>query len=135
MIEAHLIREPVNDGQTEILGWMRIEGETIYTLERPWVNNQRSISCIPPGEYIVSYLHRSSSGKYRRVYHVQNVPNRLGILIHQGNVEAHTRGCIIVGTSHGVLKGKRAVLSSAVGLQKLRSIVGENTFKLVINHV
>jgi len=40
------------------------------------------------------------------------VPGHTAVLIHAGNVEAHTEMCILLGQYPGKLKGKRAVLNS-----------------------
>lgn len=64
------------------------------TLEPPWVNNQRSISCIPPGSYTV---HPHNSSKFRNCFWIKNVPGRSEILIHPGNFHSETNGCILVG--------------------------------------
>ena len=113
-------------------GFLIIEGNVLYTIERPWLNNQRNVSCIPPGTYDVTFLPRSASGKYRNVWHVHNVPGRSGILIHNGNLVAHSRGCLILGSSKGTLGGKPAVLGSRKALRALQSIVGTDPYKLTV---
>lgn len=113
-------------------GWLLVGDLLLRTLELPWEENKSNISCIPPGEYQTSYLPRSSSGKYRKVWHLLETPGRFGILIHNGNVVEHTRGCILVGERHGTLAGKPAVLSSRTGMRKMLDIVGETGFTLKI---
>lgn len=112
-----------------VMGGMVIDGKPYYTLEPRWKDNQRNISCIPPGEYEVEFMPRSWSGKYRNCFHVKDVPGRSQILIHAGNVPDHTRGCILIGKRHGWLAGKPAVLSSAVALRQFAENV-EDCFKL-----
>lgn len=114
------------------LGVLEVEGSTFKTIERPWLNNAPNRSCIPAGKYHCNYLKRSLSGKYKRVWHLQDVSNRSGILIHKGNLVSHSLGCIIVGLSHGYLNGYEAVLSSSAAFSKLRSILGNNNFDLII---
>lgn len=135
MTTAQLIREPWQPGNKETLGWLRVAGRTFCTLELPWLGNRRNVSCIPAGAYAVSFIDRTASGKYKRVYHVQNVENRGGILFHSGNISSHSRGCILVGMKHGVLGKRRAVLQSRMGMRGLHAIIGDNTFKLEIYHV
>lgn len=113
-------------------GLFSIGGETFYTIEPPWKDNQRNISCIPSGEYNVVYLPRSASGKYKRVFHILNVADRGGILIHKGNLVKHTLGCLILGSRPGLLGGQAAVLSSATAMNNLREITGCESFKLTI---
>ena len=107
----------------------------LHTLELPWKNNQRNVSCIPTGEYRGNYLHRSGSGRFNRVYHITGVSGRAGILIHAGNVTSQIQGCILVGMEAGTLAGEPAVLSSAVAMEKLRQEIGRSSFNLkVINY-
>ena len=101
-------------------------------LERPWLDNRRNISCIPPGRYLVKFMKRSASGKYKNCYHIQNVPGRSGILIHQGNIVDHTKGCLLVGKKRGWLNKKRAVFNSRSALRKLVSVLGKRDFELTI---
>lgn len=107
-------------------------GKILKTIERPWLNNERRVSCFPEGTYIVKWLPRSGSGKYKRVWHVQNVPNRSGILFHGGNLVKHSLGCVIVGLRHGLLGKLLAVLSSKIGLDKMRSELEGKDFLLIV---
>ena len=66
------------------------------TLEDPWNNNERNVSCIPTGTYKV-VPHDGT--KFRDVWRLENVPDRSAILIHVGNSILDTSGCILVGRS------------------------------------
>jgi hypothetical protein len=79
-----------------ILGTIRTsDGEQVCkTLELPWDRNQRNISCIPCGNYVVTDY---TSVKYPSAFVVLSVPGRSGILIHAGNYVTDTEGCILVG--------------------------------------
>jgi hypothetical protein len=61
------------------------------TLELPWKDNQRRVSCIPVGAYKCK-KHRSP--RFGLSLWLQDVPNRSEILIHQGNFYADILGCI-----------------------------------------
>lgn len=110
--------------------------------ELPWRNNKTNISHIPEGVYQVKYLPRSASGKYRDVYHVQNVPGRSGVLIHAGNFAGDTRkgfkthswGCVLPGLRLGKLSGQRSVLASSAALRKLHTITNRKDFTLVVRN-
>lgn len=101
-------------------------------LEPPWRHNIRNLSCIPSGTYQVHHLPKSASGRYKDVYHLQDVTGRSGILIHAGNVADHTKGCLIIGKRKGRLAGKRAVLNSRTALTELHGITERKSFKLHI---
>lgn len=66
----------------------------VYTLELPWLDNQRRVSCIPEGEYEVIKHH---SPRFKKSFWVQDVPDRSEILIHKGNYYTDILGCILVG--------------------------------------
>ena len=103
-------------------GALVVGSELFRTLELPWLDNARNLSCIPPGEYEVEYMERSASGKYRGCYHIKNVPGRSEILIHNGNLPAHTRGCVIIGKKTGTLTGIPAVLNSVSALREMNYV-------------
>jgi hypothetical protein len=65
------------------------------TIELPWKDNARNISCIPEGTYKCEVIYSETKG---RVIHIKDVPNRDGILMHVGNTLAETKGCILVGS-------------------------------------
>lgn len=95
------------------LGHLILKGFPLCaTLEDPWNNNARNISCIPPGEY---QCVPHSGARYQNVWRLENVPGRQVILIHQGNSTNDTRGCILVGERHAPgqfwLTNSRATLS------------------------
>lgn len=108
------------------------DGEVLDTLERPWLNNMRNKSCIPPGVYKCTWLPRSASGRYKRVWIVEGVPERSGILFHTGNLVRHSKGCILPGRSRGRLKGRDAVLSSGPALNRMRRQLVGKDFELTI---
>jgi len=107
-------------------------GAELCTLERPWRNNLRNVSCIEAGAYLCTWLERSGSGKYKQVWHIKNVHERSGVLIHNGNLVRHTLGCILVGTHHGRLYGQQAVLGSRTGLNLMRDELEGKDFIILI---
>lgn len=112
-----------------VLGVMELNNKEICrTLENPWLNNEPFVSCIPCGKYIAK---KYSSQKYKDVWEVQDVSNRSKILIHIGNTEKDTQGCILVGKNWGFLGDELAVLSSTPTLNKIRNILNDE-FELKI---
>lgn len=123
------LKRGFDDGHAT-LGMLHVPGldEPIYTLEEPWRDNQRNISCIPTGLYRCT-PHNGT--KFKNVWRLESVPDRTAILIHAGNTVDDIEGCILVGMRHGKLNDKRAVLSSALALQHLRNHIGtQNSFTL-----
>lgn len=118
--------------KTHTYGTLICENEILHTIERPWRQNSSNISCIPSGLYTVRFMKRSASGKYRDVWHLQAVPGRSGILIHNGNLARHSRGCLILGSKKGNLGGMPAVLASRPALRKMKRLVGVEPFQLQI---
>jgi hypothetical protein len=107
-------------------------GKVIKSIERRWLDNRRNISCYPEGIYLAKWLERSASGKYKRVWHVQDVPNRTGILWHAGNLVRHSLGCTLPGMRHGTLGGMPAVLASGNALNEMRRELEGQDFILVV---
>lgn len=107
-------------------------GRVLKSIEPPWLDNRSSVSCYPEGTYIAKWMDRSSSGKYKRVWHIQDVPGRVGILCHNGNLVRHTKGCTLVGLTHGTLGGLPAVLSSRSGMSAIRRELEERDFIIVV---
>jgi hypothetical protein len=107
-------------------------GKVIKSIERPWLNNRSNISCYPEGIYLAKWLERSGSGKYKRVWHIQDVPNRTGILWHVGNLVRHSLGCTLAGLKHGKLGSEVAVLSSGAGINAMRREMEGEDFMLVV---
>ena len=87
--------------------------QSLPTLERQWLDNQVSVSCIPSGKY---KLAKQAWGKYYSAYkerwghefavQVADVPGRSGILIHAGNLHTDSTGCVLVGQTLMAEPGK-----------------------------
>lgn len=89
-----------------------------YTIELPWLKNQKRVSCVPEGEYI---LQQRFSNKYGWHLHLVNVPGRDLILIHPANnAKKELLGCIAPVTKHiGIGKG----IFSRKAFSKLKNLV------------
>ena len=97
-----LTRKYFPEGTQGILEW---NGNLIcYSIELPWLKNQKRVSCVPEGEYI---LQQRFSKKFGWHLHLVNVPGRDLILIHPANdAKKELLGCIAPVTKHtGIGKG------------------------------
>lgn len=104
------------------LGVMSCEGTPLcLTLEDAWNFNASNVSCIPPRMYNVQ---KYTSKRFPDTFEITNVPGRSYILIHAGNTELDTEGCVLLGTQFGELNKKIAVLDSRTALDKLRTFIG-----------
>lgn len=68
------------------------EKSICHTIELPWKENQKKISCIPEGRYEIVKRY---SAKFKWHFILMNVPNRAYILIHPANdALKELKGCI-----------------------------------------
>lgn len=91
-------------------GNLEFEGKLICkTIELPWKENQKMISCIPEGKYL---LQKRYSKKFKWHIEIVNVSNRSSILFHPANnAIKELNGCIapvikISGAGLGLLSRK-----------------------------
>jgi len=100
------------------------------TLERPWADNKRGLSCIPANIYLCK---RIKSGKFGDTFEVGGVPGRNAILFHKGNINNDTHGCILVGEQFEPLGGVPGIVASAKGFAEFISVTkDESSFVLEI---
>ena len=85
-------------------GMLFFEDFNCHTIELPWRENQRGISCIPPGEYECKIR---ISPKYGKI-----------------------AGCILLGVNKGLLAGQWAVLNSRVAVRRFMDRLEMEPFTL-----
>lgn len=99
------------------------------TLELPYRDNERNISCIPEGHYDV--VPRTSK-KYGNHLHVTGVEGRSLILIHYGNYVGSpnprtglpdVRGCILVGKAHVDFEGSDGIKEVTSSKNTMRELM------------
>ena len=135
LISAVLQREASENEGT--YGVLVAKGRGFNTLELPWRDNRRKLSCIPAGSYLCVW-HRSP--RFGLCYHVTNVPGRSAILIHGGNLagdallgfRTHVQGCILLGERRGRLNGQKAVLVSQPAMRRFHALMGQKPFTLEV---
>jgi len=123
------------------IGRLKAPRFSCWTMEPPWRDNARGLSCIPTGDYRCVW-HRSP--RYGWVYMVTNVPGRSFILVHPGNVggdktlglKTHTLGCILLGARRGKLNinghRQKAVLVSRPTVREFFTVMAEQDFTLEV---
>lgn len=105
-------------GENGVNGILYLHDQQIcYTLELPWKNNQRQISCIPEGSYL---LRKRYSLRFEWHLHLQHVPGRSMILIHPANhAMKELQGCI---APVSIITGEGTGLGSVKAMQRLLAI-------------
>ena len=132
-INLLLIRDEFTDKST--LGKLFLNGEMFcQTLELPYLDNQRSISCIPEGEYKVRLrtAKESSSRDYLHLL-VQDVKGRSYILVHIGNFPRDTKGCILVGQSRQQDRVNNSRIAMELLLKEILNLGGTNINLIIKN--
>ena len=113
-------------------GMLFIDGKfECYTLEDQYqAVKVMHETCIPEGTYDIKFrktggFHAKYSERYKNAHygmlHIQDVPGFTYILIHTGNTDEHTSGCLIVGETQQDLdiNFNGMVGSSTVAYKKL----------------
>ncbi len=117
-------------GKDATNGLLFIDGKfECYTLEDQYqAVKVMHETCIPEGEYDIQFrktggFHTRYSAKYGNSHygmlHLQDVPGFTYILIHSGNTDEHTSGCLIVGeTQQDLDLGKDGFVGQSVRAYK-----------------
>ena len=110
---------------TKTVGILFDETIKLATLERAWANNEKNVSCIPEGAYLVK---RDKTGRHQW-YSVQDVEGRTFIELHGGRTANHSNGCILIGCLHDE---EYNLVESNYGLELLLAYIGDEDFLLHI---
>ena len=132
-INLLLIRDTFTDEST--IGELFLNGERFCdTLELPYRDNQRSVSCIPTGSYIVRmrYTRESATRDYLHLL-VQEVKDRSYILFHKGNTAKDTRGCILVGQGSQQDIVQNSALAMDLLMKEIINLGGTNINLIIKN--
>lgn len=122
MIKLELVRSYLSD---RTIGKL-FNGEfSAKTLERPWLDNERNVSCVPEGLYKVK---RDKSGRFQ-YYAIQDVVGRSYIEFHGGAYVNHSDGCILIGEK---LTNELNLVGSDSALSAMIDHIGDNDFLLKI---
>jgi len=132
-INLLLVRDTFSENS--VIGELFLDGERMCdTLENPWLDNQRNISCIPEGKYKVRLrLPRESATRDYLHLLVEDVENRSYILFHRGNTAKDTRGCILVGLGSQQDFVSNSVLAMDLLIKEIVNLGGENINLIIKN--
>ncbi len=82
--------------ERQTLGTLTAGSVTLFTIERPWLQNQPHVSCIPPGDYKITIIQIGAEEKIR--LEGGCIPSeRTLINIEVANRAEQLEGCIGVG--------------------------------------
>ncbi len=96
----YLLLNRISDNGTQTVGSLSLYDSSnnvllrFDTLELSYNNNAPGKSCVPAGMYVVN---RKTSYRHGSCFELQNVLGRSNILIHKGNYNSDTKGCILIG--------------------------------------
>lgn len=96
-------------------GRLFLQGFSCVTVERPWLNNQPFISCIPAGVYKVGWSTFWKGGY--ETLEILDVPDRTEIKVHKAIWPEHVEGCVGVGTTIAVHEGRLGILGQSEALK------------------
>lgn len=108
-------------------------GVRLYTVERPWLGNLPSVSCIPAGVYECEPRNFFRGG-YKAV-EITEVPGRKHILFHIANFPRELEGCIGVCSRLGAIGGEWCGLASRNAFEVFMGFYDTRKFSLEIREV
>jgi hypothetical protein len=111
------------------------DGTKIYSLELPWKNNEKDVSCVPPGVYnLIPY----TSPKHDSTWYLENASLGVGgsgaersyCEIHSANWASQLEGCIALGLEDAPMYNPQegevvpAVEQSALAINRIKNVLG-----------
>ncbi len=131
-----VLKRIIDDGQ-RTFGVLVCDGvqPLAVTIENPWINNKRNISCIPVGRYKCERFQSPRFGETFKILDVIDRGETEPIIFHSGNRDDDTRGCIVIGRYFGELFDEPAVLDGKKGHKDfIRNVENVDEFELTIRN-
>jgi hypothetical protein len=124
-------------------GNLEVGGKVFYTVERPWLDNEKGKSCVPLGHYSLVWQPTTTPvpASYEggtwylnggTVTAGHTGAHRTRIAIHIGNVSEDVQGCIALGRALGYVRDRWAVTASRSALEGLLQGIGKGNHTLDI---
>lgn len=115
-----------------------------YTVERPWLDNEVGVSCVPLGEYGLIWLPTTTPvpAKYNgHTWYLEGdtvglepgQKQRSRVAVHIGNTMADLRGCIAPGANLTSLEGAWGVGRSRASMDDIYALLGPEHHRLTIS--
>jgi len=132
MKNVRMTRVAANPNHGCFSTWV-LDGQPICVALEPYHrDNEVGISCIPTGQYL---MRRFDSSRYGdNLWEVTDIQSRSYILVHWGNRDTNTEGCILLGEEFGTLQDDWAVLSSKRAYNEFMNLT-ENETEMVLTVV
>lgn len=117
-------------GTFGVMKWADRPAPFALTLEDPWKDNEKNVSCIPVGTY---HCKKFNSPTHGATFQIMDVTNRTYILFHRGNTHINTMGCVLIGEKFHFLNGIPSIAASRDGWNEFWNRVnGVDGFDVVI---
>jgi hypothetical protein len=111
-------------------GVLTVDDFECYTVERPWLDNKASESCIPEGAYGIE-LGMYNRGGYP-AYEIMDVPDRSLIKMHIANNINDVVGCVGFGDSLGFYENLWCVRNSGKTMKKFMAAMDGQNGQIII---
>ena len=127
----------VERGEEGTFGVLCAPGFRCHTVELPWKENQRRVSCVPSGRYPVQLI---LSPRFGYSYWIHPIPGRSEVLVHGGawagdtslGWRTNSAGCVLLGDRRGVAQKQKCILLSQPPLRRLLDMMERQPFQLTI---
>lgn len=118
--------------------WCHDDELICYTMEKPWLKNQKGLSCVPAGLYDLIYRVSPSAGP---TFYLSN--KRLGVTLDDesgrtyiqldvANFEHELDGCIALGDDFDYWNNKQAVTNSEDAKGIIMELLGKKSHTIEI---
>lgn len=102
-------------------GYLIMPGFRCVSLELPWRDNKKGISCIPPGKYKIKPGESSRKlGGRTDLYLIHGTEPRTWVFFHAGNwagdkamgYRSDSKACVLLGSAHTTMYKQKAISNS-----------------------